>query len=74
MGWPKVGISQSAREYILFLLVLDQGDCFASGVERHTYHQLLTLPHIFQCYSYTELAGASIEPRTLRFLAEHSTD
>ena len=27
-GWPKVGISQSARESIPFSLALDQGDCF----------------------------------------------
>ena len=38
--WFIVGISQTARESIPFLLALDQGDYFASAVERHTYHQL----------------------------------
>ena len=35
-GWLIVGISQIARESILFLLALDQEDYFASEVERHT--------------------------------------
>ena len=44
-GWLIIGISQTARESIPFSLALDQGYYFASEVERHTYHQLPTLPH-----------------------------
>ena len=74
-GWLIVGISQIARESIPFLLVLDQGDYFASEVELHTYHQLPTLPHRYKpCYSYTKLAGAGIEPGTLWFLVRCPTD
>ena len=66
-GWLIVGISQIVRESIPFLLALNQGDYFAS--ERHTYHQLSTLPHRSKlCYSYAELVRAGIEPGTLWFL------
>ena len=76
MGQPKVGISQSARESIPFSIARDQGDCFffASEVERRTYHQLLTLPHISLCCSYVELARTGNELGTLGFLAERSTN
>ena len=70
-----VGIRKTARESIPFLLVLVRGDYFASEVERHTYHQLPTLPHRSKaCFSYTKLARAGIEPGTLWFLVGCSTD
>ena len=61
--------------YSPYSLALDQGDCFlVSDTEHHTDRQLLTLSHRYLCYSYAELARAVIEPGTLRFLAERSTN
>ena len=72
-GWLIVGISQTAWESIPFLLAQDQWDYFE--VERHTYHQLPTLPHRSKpCYSYAVLARAGIEPGTLWFVIGCSTD
>ena len=65
-GWLIVGISQTVRESIPFPFALDQGDYFASKMERHAYHQLPTLLHRYKpCYSYAELARSRYRTRNL---------
>ena len=59
---------------LLGLALVTKEIVFASEMKRHTYRQLLTLPHRSLCSSYAELVRAGIEMVTMWFLAERSTD